>query len=417
MYPKKFDMSNYLVKWLHIDQHKRPVLLWLALTVFALLSGYPLLRSLTTAIFFESAGAKNSPHVWMMTVFVLMASIGLMNRYHHHLKVKGLFHVIGFITIASLVFSYFFYPRFLVLSYVLYIVKEVYIVLLLHLAIGLLNAVVTVDEAKKYYGFFGALGSIAGIIGGEWTHSFAQSLGSFWIMSLGLLSVVGSMIFFHLASSYNPDTSLQPKSAPQKPLQSLEGVERYVLFIVMIIILSQFIINIANFKFNLLFEVVVSGVEEKTSLLGRLYSAINVISLGVQMLILPWFLTRARLSFVHASIPSVYLLCSALGFMLLGHTLLAVAAGFVVLKAIDYSLFSAAKEILYFPLTTDQKYGAKYLGDMVFYRFAKGLISFVLIFIQDHTSLNAMLLICLVLWLCLLIPLFKTRDKLLRRVP
>ena len=82
------------------------------------------------------------------------------------------------------------------------------------------------------------------------------------------------------------------------------------------------------------------------------------------------------------------------------------------MKGLDYSLFAAAKELLYFPLSLKQKYGAKYIADMIFYRFAKGLISFVLLFFQTHMAVNAMLIGCLVAWVGILIPLFNQVAKL-----
>ena len=90
----------------------------------------------------------------------------------------------------------------------------------------------------------------------------------------------------------------------------------------------------------------------------------------------------------------------------------AIASFYIYLKASDYSFFSAAKEILYQPLKVQQKYGAKYLTDMLVYRVAKALIAAVLIYLQSSTILNTLMLIFLVIWIVLVIELFKLQKKL-----
>jgi AAA family ATP:ADP antiporter len=84
-----------------------------------------------------------------------------------------------------------------------------------------------------------------------------------------------------------------------------------------------------------------------------------------------------------------------------------VAGTFLFMKAFDYSLFTASKELLYYPLDTLQKYGAKYVSDMVVYRLSKGLIAVILIKYQDFKFLNIMMGISLFIWFISLIYLFK----------
>ena len=85
-----------------------------------------------------------------------------------------------------------------------------------------------------------------------------------------------------------------------------------------------------------------------------------------------------------------------------------ISAGFVILKGADYSLFASAKELLYFPLTAAQKYGTKYISDIVVYRFAKGLVSLLLIYFQELYIINWLMYLCLILWVISLVPLMKT---------
>ena len=92
--------------------------------------------------------------------------------------------------------------------------------------------------------------------------------------------------------------------------------------------------------------------------------------------------------------------------------LMLVSFSFGTMKGTDYSLFSAVKELMYYTLGPEQKYGAKYIVDMVVYRFAKGLISLFLIFFQMPWLLDVLLVALCLAWFGLIFPLFKEERKL-----
>ena len=73
---------------------------------------------------------------------------------------------------------------------------------------------------------------------------------------------------------------------------------------------------------------------------------------------------------LHPSIPLIHLIAGAV--LTVAPSLRSAAAAFLLFKAFDYSLFRAAKEILYIPLSFDARYRAKQVIDSFGYRFAKG---------------------------------------------
>jgi AAA family ATP:ADP antiporter len=89
-----------------------------------------------------------------------------------------------------------------------------------------------------------------------------------------------------------------------------------------------------------------------------------------------------------------------------------IAAIFMTFKSVDYSIFVYSKEILYHPLQAEQKYGAKYLTDMISYRASKAAIAFFLIYFQSPAVLNTLMFIFLLLWLIALYLLFKQKHSL-----
>jgi AAA family ATP:ADP antiporter len=128
--------------------------------------------------------------------------------------------------------------------------------------------------------------------------------------------------------------------------------------------------------------------------------------------LIPFFLVKFTAKQVHFFIPIFYLAITFLGLGIGGSFLLPVAGTFIMLKATDYSLFAVAKELLYQPLSTAQKYGAKYIADMVMYRASKGIISAVLIYFQTQLILNSMLAAFLIAWVVVVYLIFKEQRKL-----
>lgn len=298
-------------------------------------------------------------------------------------------------------------------SYPLFILKEAYIVLLFHMVIGFLNSSIDLKLAKSLLGPLGAIGSLGGMIGGIVTSSYAKVWGLEVIILIGV-----SMVLLAGLSFWFTDHSInlsENKKAPNEKKDSLfsdiGSVKAYVLSIAGIIALAQFAIALMNFKFNLQLESIFPDKIGKTEFLAQLYTAVNGMSLFLQLLILPIALKVIKLKNIHLFLPSSYLGLMLLILLLPYGGLWPIALGFWFFKSFDYSVFQASKELLYYPLGAKQKFAAKYLNDLVVYRLAKGAISLILIFIQSPIVVNIMLVASLVIWAILLIPLFKFKPR------
>lgn len=404
-----------------LKKHHLKGLLKVSLTLFLVLFSYPLIRASSTALFIDAYGAKNSPIVWLFSLIALSIAVTLYNRYQKKSSIQFLYLITAVVTFVVLCGSSFFiligYDFF---TYLLFIWKEVYIVLLVHMAIGHLNTLLEYRSAKLFYGPLGAISSLGGVLGGgltSWLTRIASDLGDTGaplficmvgvsIMSLSCFSFWGPHVQKTIV--LNPDGSKRPT-----PFQSISEVRPYVIAFVLLIVLTQFVINLANFKFNLQFEQFVLGKIEKTRFLGLLYSSVNFVSLSIQVLLVPVVLRIFKLSSIHYAIPFFYLFLFIITFAGSSAGLMPIAIFFVFYKGIDYSIFSAAKEMLYFPLNNSQKMGAKYLVDMVFYRAGKGVISIILMFVQSISVINFLLAICLILWFVVLVFLFQYYRKLI----
>lgn len=378
---------------------------------FLVLFNYPLIRASGTAFFFDAYGAKSSPVAMFVSVFFLALSIMACNKIQAGSIVQKVF-------LAASVFSGLMFVAgtlgFLsgvkLLAYVPFVWKEIYIVLQVHLLLAYANTYFTREEFKLLLGPVGAAGSIGGILGGMLTTYLSGIAETRWVMWAGVSFVFLPAIFF----LFTKPIVGKKEEKKQSPLSSLDTpqIRKYVLMVGLVVLATQFVINIADFMFHLEFEKNILSSQDRTGYLGQLYSLTNLLTLVFQVVLLPVVLPRVSEKNFHLFIPLSYIISIALMLFGSGMGLLPIAALFTYLKAADYSLFSSGKELLYQPLKSEQKYGAKYLTDMLVYRAGKALVALVLIYLQSSTILNMLMFIFLAVWIFLIIKLFKLHRQL-----
>lgn len=401
-----------IVELLRGDDPKYKGRLWIFLVAyFFVLFNYPLVRAASTTIFFESYGAKSSPLAWLYTVGVLIVSILIFNKFQAKHSVQKVFLGASVLSTALFGISAFgAMSGIKSLSYISFIWKEICIVLQVHLMLAYANNYFRKEDFKRIIGPVGAVGSIGGVLGGLLTTYISKGWGTIPVAWFALFFVLLPSILF----MFTPELKKEEHSDKQSPLSTLNTpeIKNYVFHIAMIVMLSQFVINIADFKFNILFEQTISLSSDRTAYLGTVYTWTNFLGLIFQFICLPLLLPRISERSLHLFIPISYL-CLSLGLIMAGGNILFLTAGFYTyLKASDYSLFSGGKELLYQPLLPEQKYGAKYLTDMLVYRCSKALIAAVLIYLQSSFILNMMMVGFLFVWLILVVRIFGIHRRL-----
>ncbi|OIQ19626.1 MAG: hypothetical protein BM556_03835 [Bacteriovorax sp. MedPE-SWde] len=409
-------IRNIHKEFIELDKADRKPILIVAFNLFAILFSYPMIRSASTAMFVDSFGAKNTPWVWILSVIGLAISVSLFNIWQKKRSIYFLYSSISlfstFIFIACNTLSIF---KVNLVAFPYYVWKEVYIVLLVHLSIGYLNSKVDYKVAKLTYGPLGALGSLGGILGGLLTAKLIPYVNSNFtsVDGLFIVGILGTIIIFlttFLFSTTRGEYLQKVEDKFESPLASLKDVKKYVFLMAAIVAISQFVINLANYKFNLSLEQFVIGAQDKGAFLGKVYSGINLISFSFQILFIPILLKLVRVRILHMVIPTIFGLFFITSMLTQG-AFLPIALLFIVYKGLDYSLFSTAKEMLYFPLSKVQKFGAKYIVDMIVYRASKMLISVILLIEKSAFFVDALLGICLIIWVALASLLYAEHTK------
>jgi AAA family ATP:ADP antiporter len=405
-------MKNYLEFLNSLTPEIKRNGFFIFLTYFFALFSYPLARSSTGAIFYDSYTSNEYSFATFISVVALIFIISVSNKLQKKIGIHKLYSAIGVLTILSMLMCFFLYQMgFNSFAYALFAIKEVYIVLLIHLCLAFSNAYFSMEQVKRLYGPLGGAGSIGGIVGGQLTSSLAKGYGTNIVLFTSLVIILMTTIAFYQTKSAKLKEDKEVKD--KNPLESIEGIRKYVFLIALIVALTQFVIFIADLQFNIVFEKVVETKNERTAYLGQIYKYVNVVTLFLQFVILPFLLMRVQIRSIFFFIPILYLALIFGGLSLGAGALFAVAGVYISMKATDYSIFAVAKEVMYHPLESTQKFGAKYITDIFVYRTSKALIAFVMSFfaVKQMGSLNTLQAGFIIIWLFVIFLLFKEQKN------
>lgn len=405
-------MKNYISFLKSLDKEVKRNGFFIFLTYFFALFSYPLVRSSIGALFYESYSANDYSFATFVSVVVLVFVISISNKVQKRIGIHKLYAIIGVLTVVSLIIAYILFQQgFEQMAYALFAIKEVYIVLLIHLCLAFSNAYFSIEQVKRLYGPLGGAGSIGGMIGGQLTSYLARGYGTDIVLFSSF-----AIILFTVVAFYQTKRAALVEVSKEKdltPLKSIQGVKKYVFLIALIVALTQFVIFIADLQFNIVFEKIVHSKDARTAYLGDIYKYINIVTLFLQFVILPYLLMRVKIKSIFFFVPLLYLTLIFAGLSIGAGALFVVAGVFVSMKATDYSIFSVAKEVMYHPLESTQKFGAKYITDIFIYRSAKALIAFVMSFfaVKEMGHLNIVQAIFIMIWLVSIIFLFKEQKN------
>lgn len=296
---------------------------------------------------------------------------------------------------------------------VLYILREAYIVLVIEQYWSFINSSLSTDSAKKLNGPITGISTLGAIGGGLIGSGLAVPLGTTSLILFAGVSLVPAALAsdwgYRKAGEPAP-TALERRKAAEKPkgrmgLRELRSTPLLSLILV-IVILSQVISAVLYLDFQTILQNEIPDANLQTEWSLAFYSRVNALALVLNFVGVPLLMRYLPVAGVHFLIPAIHATSCAI---LIGSPSLAMAgAAFLLFKGFDYSLFRAAKEVLYIPLSFDSRYRAKELIDVFGYRFSKGVTALLITFVQAAGVVIAagtyasIALIAAIAWLALL---------------
>jgi AAA family ATP:ADP antiporter len=330
------------------------------------------------SLFLTVHGSERLPLAWLGVGVGVIATVTLYNRWAARsdlIAVYGVSSGVSGLVLIGLLFG---------LSvdlgaavFALYLWKDIYIVVLIETFWAQANSVVPETRAKRVYGLFCVLGSLGGMGGNLLSGVIAERLGT-----ASVLTVVGVLLLgIAIGCRWLLRNTGEGQDRPAAPASFRAGFavlrRSPMLWLLMgLVATSQVVITLVDYQMNVALEALYTDTDARTAIIGRIYAGIDFLAMVLQLAtshILRWLGITAVLMLI----PSL-LGAAMASFALLPHFAL-IVTGKVTSKALDYSLFRAAKEILYIPLSHAERTQGKALVDICSYRVAKGACSLMLL--------------------------------------
>ena len=338
------------------------------------LFGYEFIRSVSTSLFIDAYGSENLPRGM---VAVPPSMIVMLYGYGRLLTWQGATRALAITSLFSgllILASYVALLRGMhFAAVIIYVFREAYIVIIIEQFWSFVNSVLTTEQAKRINGPFCAVASIGSFVGGMLVSRWAVALGSETLLLFTAGSLVPTALLGVLAYKFGGE----PKPSTEEEGGKLGHIgvktlfrSRYLLFIGVLILSTQLVSTVLDLRFNGLAESDLPDKDMRTAFYGAVYGNLGLVSGILQLLVVPLALRFVALRVIHIGIPLVHLVS---GFILtLSPSLRSGTGAYLIFKALDYSLFRAAKELFYMPLSYDSRYRAKQVIDSFGYRFSKG---------------------------------------------
>jgi len=370
---------------------RRPVtgVFLIALAALFLLGGYELLRSSTSSIFQSFYGSKNIPGATILSPLAVIAVVWVYGRL---LTWLGAGRALAATSILSglVVFGCYLGIKagYGPAAAVLYIFRKGYIVLIIEQYWSFINSVLTPEQARRYNGPVCGLASLGAIVGGILVNRLAEPLGTEQLVLVAALSLAPAALCS--AWAYREGGEPQPTELELEGRQGSLALrlfveQPYLLRIAILIWLTQVVSTVFEFRFYDLAEIAFADQDQRTAFFGGFWSSVNAVAAALQFVIAPLVMAKFRLRRVHEALPIVHLFTAA--GLLFAPTMLMGAAALLGFKTLDYSVFRAAKEIFYLPLSFDARYRAKQVIDSFGYRFGEGSVGAIVTALTKGLSL------------------------------
>ena len=389
----------------------------MALAALFTLAGYEFIRSASTVLFKNAYGAENLPLVMAAMPFVVFAGVAIYGRILTQLGPRRT------LIVTSLGSGLLIFACYLAImagskaaTPVLFLLKEFYIVLLIEQYWSYINSNLKPEGAKKLNGPITGIAGLGGAGGGLLVGATATQWGTEAMLLVAAISVIPAALISHLA--YTRFGEPEPPAHQAEKGQMGWGVikeNRTLRYLLAIVLLTQLVAAVLDFKFQGLLSVEFAGdPDAETAFQGRFWGTLNASVIALQFVIIPLLMSWVSLRLVHILMPLIHF--AAITVAIIEPTVWTLGVAFFLFKAFDYSLFRAAKEVLYVPLGFDARYRAKELIDVFGYRTGKGGSSVGIVALQSMgVSMGALYLpiafVATAIWLTLIFPLTSSAAK------
>jgi AAA family ATP:ADP antiporter len=284
-------------------------------------------------------------------------------------------------------------------AFILYIWSDVFSAGTVTQFWSITNDIYTSEGAKRVYGFLGLGAVLGGVMGSEVTSLFSRHMETESLLLLSALSVVVIILIVIRvdAIARAQEKEYEEEPVPKKSCGSGKGLteiyenfllvvrSRYLLYFTLFLCFMIICSKLLDFQLNRILEVTIADKNGKTAFMANVYLWVNILSFV--------FLLFATLSYRYLGIFGTLFLAPSVNLLtVLGFILFPVLPCIVITKVLDgslkYGITQVTREMLYIPCTKEEKYRAKAVIDILFYRLANVFTAGLIFIFQTKVVLS-----------------------------
>ncbi|MEN9654773.1 MAG: hypothetical protein RL235_885 [Chlamydiota bacterium] len=346
---------------------------------------YGISRPAAQSLFITALSAEVLPWVWFANVFLNFFAVWGYNRYLSSIGPQRMFAIFATSAIAMNGAAALLYPYFPLISFFQFIWKDVYILLMFKQLWSIIHCTIEARSAKSLYGIIFGAGTVGSVLGGLIPWCASSYIGTSNLLFLTLPIYLCMLPLYRRAfaisnASYQQfKDELPDQPNPLKVFSMIRG-SKWLTISLVTVMLMQISVGLIEYRFNMALEQEIVNLDARTAYCGQIVAYTNLASLALQSLG-AWVLVHLlKVQGIHLFIPILLLTASFASRLIPTFGML--SASFCVTRAVDFSLFGVARELLYIPMRIDEKFRAKAFIDVFAYRGAKAVVSIALLAIQ-----------------------------------
>jgi AAA family ATP:ADP antiporter len=361
---------------------ERAAAFWSFAYFFTLLAGYYVLRPLRDQMGI-AGGVKNLPWLFTATFVTLLVVQPLYGALVTKLPRARFIPVVYHFFVANLALFWMLLTLKIeteIVARVFYVWVNVFNLFAVAVFWSFMADLFTADQGKRLFGFIGAGGTAAPLLGPVITIGLSVPLGPVNLLIAAMILLEAAVFcVYRLERAANAQVKRQPE--PQRvggsAFAALPELIRspYLLGIAAWISLQSFCATILYFEQVNIVAADVHGAGAQTRIFAGIDLAVNLLSLATQLFATAQLLKRFGTGITAAALPAVYVV----GFLavFLAPTLAVVMVAQVIQRWIHFAVATPARQVFYTVLGREEKYKAKNLIDVVIYRGSDALYGWV----------------------------------------
>jgi AAA family ATP:ADP antiporter len=355
---------------------------------FFITGEYAIIRPVSNAVFLTAYGSKALPWAWIAVVPLSFLVVAFYNKYLPRLGCMRMFVLTAAFTGAMHLTCSIGLKHIPTLPFLLYLWKEVYIMLMFQQLWSVIHSTIRFKEARYLYGLFFAIGALGATCGSLLPGFLAVKMGSEWLLlaTLPLYLILG-LCYYSLLKYTEQGVGMRLHAREkQNTFETFfQGTKlilssRHLLGILLLVVFMQLSASLVDFQFNTHLEQAINQKDLRTEYMGKILSIVHVSTMLLQLV--GGFLCVRYLGVkrTHLFIPC--LLCLNATIFQCIPLFGVISWSFICIKSCDFSLFTILKELLYNPLKPDEKFRAKSIIDVFAHRSSKALASLLILGMQ-----------------------------------